>query len=36
MSLIAANSNFALEGRTLLEQLTGKTPDTSEYLDFGS
>jgi Reverse transcriptase (RNA-dependent DNA polymerase) len=32
---LTANSNFALEGRTPLEQLTGETPDISEYLDFG-
>ena len=31
---LTANSNFALEGRTPLEQLTGETPDISEYLDF--
>jgi hypothetical protein len=32
---LTANSNFALEGQTPLEQLTGETPDISEYLDFG-
>ncbi len=32
---LTANSSFALEGRTPLEQLTGETPDVSEYLDFG-
>ena len=32
---ITANSTFALEGRTPLEQLTGETPDITEYLDFG-
>jgi hypothetical protein len=32
---LTANSNFALDGRTPLEQLTGETPDISEYLDFG-
>ncbi len=32
---LTANSNFALEGRTPLEQITGETPDISEYLDFG-
>jgi hypothetical protein len=34
MSLTAISS-FALEGRTPVEQLTGKTPDIFEYLDFG-
>jgi hypothetical protein len=32
---LTANSNFASEGRTPLEQITGETPDISEYLDFG-
>jgi hypothetical protein len=32
---LTANSSFALEGRTPLEQLMGETPDISEYLDFG-
>ena len=32
---LSANSSFALEGRTPNEQVTGKTPDISEYLDFG-
>ena len=32
---LTANLSFALEGRTPVEQLTGKTPDVSEYLDFG-
>ena len=32
---LTANSSFALEGRTPIEQVTGKTPDISEYLDFG-
>ena len=29
------NSNFALNGRTPYEVITGETPDISEYLDFG-
>ena len=33
MQCIASNSGH-LQGRTPLEQLTGKTPDISEYLDF--
>ena len=32
---LTANSSFALEGRTPTEQVTGETPDISEYLDFG-
>ena len=32
--LLTANSTFALEGRTPIEQITGETPDISEYLDF--
>ena len=32
---LTPNSSFALEGRTPLEQITGETPDISEYLDFG-
>ena len=32
---LTANSAFNLEGRTPLEQLTGETPDISEYVDFG-
>lgn len=32
---MTANSSFALGGRTPLEQVTGETPDISEYLDFG-
>jgi hypothetical protein len=32
---LTANSSFALEGRTPVEQVTGETPDISEYLDFG-
>jgi hypothetical protein len=32
---LTANSSFALEGRTPIEQITGETPDISEYLDFG-
>ena len=31
---LPANSSFQLQGRTPLEQVTGKTPDISEYLDF--
>ena len=31
---LTANSAFALEGRTPMEQVTGETPDISEYLDF--
>ena len=29
------NSHFRLQGRTPCEQVTGETPDISEYLDFG-
>jgi hypothetical protein len=29
------NNTFNLEGRTPMEQITGETPDKSEYLDFG-
>jgi hypothetical protein len=32
---LTANSSVALEGRTPIEQITGETPDISEYLDFG-
>jgi hypothetical protein len=32
---LTSNSSFSLDGRTPMEQLTGKTPDISEYLDFG-
>ncbi|KAI2504020.1 Reverse transcriptase (RNA-dependent DNA polymerase) [Fragilaria crotonensis] len=32
---LTANSSFALGGRTPTEQVTGETPDISEYLDFG-
>ena len=32
---ITSNSSFALDGRTPLEEITGETPDISEYLDFG-
>jgi hypothetical protein len=32
---LTANSSFSLEGRTPIEQITGETPDISEYLDFG-
>jgi hypothetical protein len=31
---LTANSSFSLEGRTPIEQVTGETPDISEYLDF--
>ena len=31
---LTANSTFALDGRTPIEQITGETPDISEYLDF--
>ncbi len=31
---MTANSVFSLEGRAPIEQLTGETPDISEYLDF--
>jgi hypothetical protein len=34
MSLMS-NSSFSLDGRTPMEQLTGETPNISEYLDFG-
>jgi hypothetical protein len=27
--------SFSLDGRAPLEQVTGETPDISEYLDFG-
>jgi hypothetical protein len=32
---LTSNSSFHLDGRTPLEQVTGETPDISEYLDFG-
>jgi hypothetical protein len=32
---LTANSSFSLDGRTPMEQVTGETPDISEYLDFG-
>jgi hypothetical protein len=32
---LTSNSSFSLDSRTPMEQLTGKTPDISEYLDFG-
>jgi hypothetical protein len=32
---LTANSSFSLDGRTPMEQVTGVTPDISEYLDFG-
>ena len=31
---LTANSSFQLEGRTPIEQVTGETPNISEYLDF--
>lgn len=31
---VTANSVFPLGGRASMEQITGKTPDMSEYLDF--
>jgi hypothetical protein len=31
-----SNSSFFLDGRTPMEQVTGKTPGISEYLDVGS
>ena len=30
-----SNSSFSLEGWTPMEQITGETPDISEYLNFG-
>jgi hypothetical protein len=32
---LTSNSSFSIEGRTPMEQITGETPDISEYLDFG-
>jgi hypothetical protein len=32
---LTSNSSFSLDGRTPMEQVTGETPDISEYLDFG-
>jgi hypothetical protein len=32
---LTSNSSFYLDGRTPMEQITGETPDISEYLDFG-
>jgi hypothetical protein len=32
---LTSNNTFNLEGRTPMEQITGETPDKSEYLDFG-
>ena len=32
---LTSNSSFNLDGRTPMKQITGKTPDISEYLDFG-
>lgn len=32
---LTSNSAFNLDGRTPMEQITGETPDISEYLDFG-
>ena len=31
---LTSNSSFSLDGQTPLEQITGETPDISEYLDF--
>jgi hypothetical protein len=31
---LTAKSSFSLDGRTPMEQVTGETPDISEYLDF--
>jgi len=31
---MTANSTFSLDGRTPIEEITGETPDISEYLDF--
>jgi hypothetical protein len=31
---LTANSSFSLDGRTPMEEVTGETPDISEYLDF--
>jgi hypothetical protein len=33
--LLMSNSSFSLDGTTPMEQLTGETPNISEYLDFG-
>jgi hypothetical protein len=33
--LLTSNSSFSLDGIKPMEQLTGETPDISEYLDFG-
>jgi hypothetical protein len=32
---LTSNSTFNLDGRTLMEQITGKTLGISEYLNFG-
>ena len=32
---ITSNSSFSLDGCTPMEQVTGETPDISEYVDFG-
>ena len=33
---LTSNSSFSLDERTpIMEQVTGETPDISEYLDFG-
>ena len=32
---LTSNASFSLEGCTPMEQITGETPDISEYLDFG-
>ena len=31
---LTSNSSFSLDGRTLMEQVMGETPNISEYLDF--
>ena len=31
---LTSNTSFLLDGRTPMEQITGETPDISEYLDF--
>jgi hypothetical protein len=31
---LTANSSFSLDGRMPMEEVTGETPDISEYLDF--
>jgi hypothetical protein len=32
---LTSNTTFNLKGITPMEQITGETPDISEYLDFG-